>query len=234
VLDIADEIFGNNNNNGNNNNENNNTSLGFMTLVHCTHSRSDELKEYLRRGGNICVCPLTEGSLADGIFLADGESIGGRMLKGGNSNNNSTSNNSNSSNTDFESSWSANNDSGTNNNSSINNPSTNNPSTNNSSNNPHAPVSTMPPSTKMQIVLGSDSNLRVDLLEEARWLEYGQRWASQKRGHFSVPELIDIITKNGARSLQLDVGEIKPGMFADFVVLCGDKNGSGIRRRIRV
>jgi formimidoylglutamate deiminase len=38
-----------------------------LTAVHCTHSESDELARFLAAGANVCVCPLTEASLADGI-----------------------------------------------------------------------------------------------------------------------------------------------------------------------
>jgi formimidoylglutamate deiminase len=38
-----------------------------LTAVHCTHSESDELLRFLATGANVCVCPLTEASLADGI-----------------------------------------------------------------------------------------------------------------------------------------------------------------------
>ena len=38
-----------------------------FTAVHCTHSDPDELAEFLRRGGRVCVCPTTEADLGDGI-----------------------------------------------------------------------------------------------------------------------------------------------------------------------
>ena len=38
-----------------------------LTAVHCTHSESEELARFLATGANVCVCPLTEASLADGI-----------------------------------------------------------------------------------------------------------------------------------------------------------------------
>ena len=42
--------------------------LSFMTLVHCTQSTAQDIAEYHgKRKGNVCICPLTEGSLADGI-----------------------------------------------------------------------------------------------------------------------------------------------------------------------
>lgn len=58
-------------------------------------------------------------------------------------------------------------------------------------------------------------------MEELRWLEYGQRWRTQKRGHFSVDDLVKVATENGAKALNLQnsVGKIEPGFQADFVVL---------------
>ena len=38
-----------------------------LTAVHCTHSESDELSRLLGTGANVCLCPLTEASLGDGI-----------------------------------------------------------------------------------------------------------------------------------------------------------------------
>ena len=54
-----------------------------------------------------------------------------------------------------------------------------------------------------------------------RRLEYGQRWKTSKRGHFSVEDLVLVGTKNGATSLGLKrhIGEISPGYEADFVIL---------------
>ena len=39
-----------------------------MTLIHCTHTKKDDLKRWVDQKANICVCPLTEGNLGDGIF----------------------------------------------------------------------------------------------------------------------------------------------------------------------
>jgi cytosine/adenosine deaminase-related metal-dependent hydrolase len=40
-----------------------------FTAIHCTHSSPDDLRELVSRGGRICVCPSTEGNLADGVPL---------------------------------------------------------------------------------------------------------------------------------------------------------------------
>lgn len=38
-----------------------------FTGVHCTHSRKEDLGEWIARGANVCITPLTEGNLGDGI-----------------------------------------------------------------------------------------------------------------------------------------------------------------------
>jgi formimidoylglutamate deiminase len=38
-----------------------------FTAVHCTHSRVEDLDAWLERGANVCITPLTEGNLGDGI-----------------------------------------------------------------------------------------------------------------------------------------------------------------------
>lgn len=39
-----------------------------MTLIHCTHTKNEDLKLWVKKKANICVCPLTEGNLGDGVF----------------------------------------------------------------------------------------------------------------------------------------------------------------------
>ncbi len=39
---------------------------GF-TAVHCTHTAKEEMETFLAAGANVCVCPLTEANLGDGI-----------------------------------------------------------------------------------------------------------------------------------------------------------------------
>jgi formiminoglutamate deiminase len=41
-----------------------------FTAVHCTHSGDPDLKRLLSTGANVCLCPLTEANLADGIAPA--------------------------------------------------------------------------------------------------------------------------------------------------------------------
>ena len=38
-----------------------------FTAVHCTHTAANDMKAYLAAGGNVCICPLTEANLGDGI-----------------------------------------------------------------------------------------------------------------------------------------------------------------------
>lgn len=38
-----------------------------FTAVHCTHSLRDQLEDFLETGANICLCPLTEANLGDGL-----------------------------------------------------------------------------------------------------------------------------------------------------------------------
>ena len=39
----------------------------LLTAVHCTHTAEADMEEWLARGANICICPLTEANLADGF-----------------------------------------------------------------------------------------------------------------------------------------------------------------------
>ncbi|MGE0641802.1 MAG: amidohydrolase family protein [Thermoanaerobaculia bacterium] len=69
------------------------------------------------------------------------------------------------------------------------------------------------------LALGSDSNLRLSMFENLRWLEYGQRLASERRGLLGErPALAALAaaTTGGARSLRLPVGRIASGQWADF------------------
>ena len=38
-----------------------------FTAIHCTHAVSPRLDAYLQSGANVCLCPITEGNLGDGI-----------------------------------------------------------------------------------------------------------------------------------------------------------------------
>lgn len=78
------------------------------------------------------------------------------------------------------------------------------------------------------VCLGTDSNARISMLEEARWLELVQRLARERRGVARDPEdpagrvaplLLRAATSGGARALGLDAGEIRPGAWADLVAV---------------
>jgi formimidoylglutamate deiminase len=126
----------------------------LVTAVHCTHTASDDMRCFLESGGNVCICPLTEANLGDGIANVP-------AIHGSNG----------------------------------------------------------------QICLGTDSNARISMTEEMRWLEYVQRLKSQRRGVVTDDDgktaaaLLDIATVNGARALGVDAGLIAPGLWADFVAL---------------
>jgi formimidoylglutamate deiminase len=76
-----------------------------------------------------------------------------------------------------------------------------------------------------RLALGTDSNNRLDMLEEMRWLEYGQRLRHELRGALPdtggtvAPTLLDAATSGGARALGLSAGLITPGCWADLVAV---------------
>jgi formimidoylglutamate deiminase len=82
------------------------------------------------------------------------------------------------------------------------------------------------------ICLGTDSNARIDMVEEMRWLEYGQRLRFQNRGIITDENggtaggLWRCATINGAAALNLDAGTITPGNLADFFTV--DLSSSGL------
>lgn len=125
-----------------------------FTAVHCTHTAPEDMSRFLAAGGNVCICPLTEANLGDGV--ADLPAIAGA---GG------------------------------------------------------------------TICLGSDSNARISMLEEVRWLEYAQRLERERRGVLRdrggtvATPLLAAATKAGARALGLPAGEIAPGRWADFAAV---------------
>ncbi len=42
-------------------------SMEGLTAVHCTHTAPEDLRRLLDRGAGVCVCPLTEANLGDGV-----------------------------------------------------------------------------------------------------------------------------------------------------------------------
>jgi len=67
--------------------------------------------------------------------------------------------------------------------------------------------------------VGSDSNAVIDILEEARGLELDERRATGRRVLHQPEELLAAATSNGMKALGWGAGEIKAGMWADFVTL---------------
>lgn len=143
-----------------------------LTAVHATHSEPKELERFLERGGGVCITPLTEANLGDGI-----------------------------------------------------------------------PDVTPLLARPERVSLGTDSNARISLIEEMRWLEYAQRLKSESRGVFrdeqarNAPRLLQFATEGGARSLGLNAGRIAVGAHADFVAVEAENVESlvfgGDERRIR-
>ncbi|MGZ4592031.1 MAG: formimidoylglutamate deiminase [Actinomycetes bacterium] len=70
------------------------------------------------------------------------------------------------------------------------------------------------------LTLGSDSHAVIDLLEEARAVELDARLASERRGHFSVPDLLRAATSEGHDRLGFtDAGRVEVGRRADLVAV---------------
>lgn len=70
------------------------------------------------------------------------------------------------------------------------------------------------------VSLGSDSNAVVDLLEEARALELGERLRTERRGHWPASALLTAATADGHASLGWpEAGRIAPGAPADLATV---------------
>jgi formiminoglutamate deiminase len=73
------------------------------------------------------------------------------------------------------------------------------------------------------LTLGTDSQAVIDMFEEARGVELGERLASGQRGHFRSGELARAATTAGHTSLGWpDAGEIAEGAIADLVTVSLD------------
>jgi formiminoglutamate deiminase len=75
-----------------------------------------------------------------------------------------------------------------------------------------------------QVAVGSDSNIRIDAVEELRMLEYGQRLVTESRACLATGDglgrpLWQRLAIGGGRALASNTGSVAPGMFADLVVL---------------
>ena len=79
-----------------------------------------------------------------------------------------------------------------------------------------------------RIAIGSDSHVSINPFEELRWLEYGQRLATQTRNVASLrdshvgSELFLRVLDGGAAASGQANGRIEVGAAADFVVLSDD------------
>ena len=80
-----------------------------------------------------------------------------------------------------------------------------------------------------QMGIGSDSNVSVDVIEELRLLEYGQRLSHRRRALLAsdaTPSvgrfLYDAAAIGGARALAQPMGALRVGLRADLVVLDGE------------
>lgn len=79
---------------------------------------------------------------------------------------------------------------------------------------------------QVPLAIGSDSNTRLDPIEELRWAEYSARMRYQQRRVLVSDELsspgsllLEYGTLRGAVSLGLNTGTIIPGMLADFIAV---------------
>lgn len=80
--------------------------------------------------------------------------------------------------------------------------------------------------TELSWGIGSDSHVSVNMIEELRWLEYGQRLFHQQRimaktaTHASSgPFLYQKALSGGAMALGRKTGSIEKGMRADFIAI---------------
>jgi len=67
-----------------------------------------------------------------------------------------------------------------------------------------------------RICFGSDSNVQIDILEDARALEYHLRMNKLERAVLETSRLFESATESGARSLSSPGGSLEVGRAADF------------------
>jgi formiminoglutamate deiminase len=73
------------------------------------------------------------------------------------------------------------------------------------------------------LTVGSDSQAVIDLFEEARRIEQGERLLTQERGHFTAADLARAATADGHASLGWpEAGQLAPGALADLVTVALD------------
>jgi formimidoylglutamate deiminase len=92
--------------------------------------------------------------------------------------------------------------------------------------------------------IGSDSHVSLSVVEELRWLEYGQRLRDQRRNRLYRSDqpmvgrtLFDAALAGGAQALGQPIGQLQVGQRADWLVLDGNDpyiataSGDGILNR---
>jgi formiminoglutamate deiminase len=72
------------------------------------------------------------------------------------------------------------------------------------------------------LTLGSDSHAVIDPFEEMRAVELHERLATQQRGHWTAPELLDAATRHDSLGWP-DAGAIAVGRRADLVTVATDR-----------
>ena len=77
-------------------------------------------------------------------------------------------------------------------------------------------------SAGVPISLGSDSNVQINLLEDARELEYHLRMLKLERAVLSAKQLFHCASEAGARSLRAPAGSLDIGRPADFFTVALD------------
>ncbi|MDT0270432.1 formimidoylglutamate deiminase [Streptomyces sp. DSM 44915] len=71
--------------------------------------------------------------------------------------------------------------------------------------------------------LGSDSHAVIDIFEEARAMELGERVRTRVRGHFTADQLLRCATENGHAALGWpEAGRLEAGALADFTTISLD------------
>ena len=80
-----------------------------------------------------------------------------------------------------------------------------------------------------RIGIGSDSHVSLSVVEELRWLEYGQRLRDQRRNRLYRSDqpmvgrtLFDAALDGGAQALGQPIGRLEVGKRADWIVLDGN------------
>lgn len=147
-----------------------------FTAVHGTYAGAEQLAAFLVTGANLCVCPLTEANLGDGLPALTRGAVPAAPAT-----------------------W---------------------PTSSLS-----IPAPTTAAASSGQLCLGTDSNARISMIEEMRWLELGQRLRTRRRGALAnesgavAPVLLGIATEGGARALGLPTGRIEAGRLADFALV---------------